>query len=158
MAQDPKLQALKRTYEVQEQQALEEKRKVDAVVEHRRKAVEALRHERDALSDKLADIRSVGRQSALCSGDAARLNSIAAYESRLVQVLRELQTVLAEKEQELSSGLARLTLAEEDLLAARIETKKLERFVEHREQAARVTDAAREEALTDEMNFYRRKK
>lgn len=158
MPKDNKLQALRKAKEIEEQKALEEKQKVEIVVEERQKIVDSLQRKHDALCQKLERMRTTERGNALHVGDATQLGAIFSYEKRVNAELEELSCQLDARRKELKMALERGELADQDLLRARVERKKIEKFLDNRQLTERVVDAAIEEALTDEMNYYRRDK
>lgn len=158
MPKDVKLQALRKTYEIEEQRALEEKQRVENVVEERRQIVEDLHRKCDELDGTLKRLRTKERGLALSSGDTVQLSAISRYEKRVKSELDEISRLAALRKKEFEQALERLQIAEQDLIDARIEKKKIEKFMDNRQHSERVVDAAIEEALTDEMNFYRHRK
>ncbi len=158
MPTENKLRALRRTFEIEEQRALAARNQVDSVVKERQAITEDLYARRDKLLKSLEDLRTDGRKKALHSGDGSQLASISRFSTRLEKELAELQEVIASREKELNSALERLEVAEEELVEARLEKKRLERLLDKREFSERIRDEANKEAEADEMNFYRRRK
>lgn len=158
MQTEKKLRALQRTFELEEQRALAARNKIDEVVEQRRAIVEKLHEERRRLSDALHRLRNQDRSKALQAGQGAALASISRYSARIEKELAELSGVIASREQELASAVERLTAAGDDVIAARLEKKRVERLLDKREFSERLRDEANKEADADEMSFYRRRK
>lgn len=164
MSKDPlgeskgKLGVLQRAYEVDERRALEEKKRVDAIVDERQKIVEELEGERDALETKLQTLRGQDKRNALHTGDAGQLAAIERYAKRLQLQAGALDSVLEERRKELQQAVERSGFAEQELLAARMEKKKVERILKNRADTVRAVNEASNEALADEMSFYRPKK
>ena len=154
MVKSGKLHALQTQYELEEQNALEEMNRVAIVVAERRGVVESLVSKRVELEEELGRLRGSQRQKALQSGNSSQLASIARFEKLVVEKLSVVENNLVEKEAELKRALDREESAEKNLVLARIERRKVEKVIENRQRSARVIDAAREEAMTDEMNFY----
>ena len=152
-----KLKALQRSYEVEERSAAQHKREVEVVVEERRKVFEELLLEKQRLEVELKKVRTQDRASALVLGDAQQLLAFSRYEARLKRELKELDVRLEQREHELQQAADRAELAGDELVAARIEKKKVERFLEQKAESVRVRDAASEEAEVDESSFYRGK-
>ena len=158
MPRDAKLQALQRACEVEEQRALEEKMRVDSIVEARQSLVDQIGAEREELERTLEGLHTKRRDVALQNGDASQLASISRYRVRLTKELGEIEENFQARLKELDVALARAEIAEEELVAARVERKKVEKFLDSREQSARVVDAAIEESESDELSYYRRGK
>ncbi|HQH28488.1 MAG TPA: hypothetical protein PLP17_13915 [Oligoflexia bacterium] len=156
MAKDGKLQALQTSCEIDEQQAFERKRKVDDIVVQRQKLVDELAGKRTVMLKKLQKLEHVDRGAALLNGDALRLSAISRYSKRLSADIERLSAEFEERTQELRRALERARLAEQALIDARIEKKKIEKFIENRRQTERVHNAAMEEDAIDELNLYRR--
>lgn len=158
MSKDVKLQALRTACEVEEQNALERKRKVDLIVEERKRIVDALSEKRDALSDRLKKLTTTDRAEALHMGDARTLAAVTRFEKRINADLEKLSAELGQRGAELAKAQERLRLADQELLDARIEKKKIAKYLENWQQSERVKDAALDEAITDEMVSYKRTK
>jgi hypothetical protein len=158
MSKDVKLQALRTACEVEEQQALERKKKVDAVVEERKQIVNMLLAKRDALLGRLKKLTTTNRAEALHAGDASGLAAVTRFEKRLNGDLEKLLAELELRTKELEKAQERAQLADKELVDARIEKKKIERFLENWQRSERVRDAAIDEAITDEMSSYKRTK
>ena len=153
-----KLEALQRTYEVEERNAIEHKRQIDIVVEQRRTAVVELVARKEEMEQKISELCTKDRAGALVRGDAEQLIAVSRYRQRLSTKLAELAVQIEQREQELKMALERFSAAEEEVVSARVDKKKVERFLEQQAHSVRVRDAAVEEVETDESNFYRRKK
>ena len=158
MSKDAKLLALRTTCEVEEQLAFEQKKKVDTVVEQRQQAVLVLSGSRDSLAEKLKRLVTLDRQTALHAGDALQLVAITQYEKRLKGEIEKLSRELQERTRELELALTRARIAEEDLRKARVEKRKIEKYLEDWQRSERIRHAAIEEVTTDEMNSYKNRK
>lgn len=153
-----KLQALFRSLEVIERSALEEYQKVETIHQQRAEKCEDLKAEKDSLNKGLAKLRGSDRTQAVLSGNASSVSSILLKEKALESALRLLSEKIATAVGDLTRAQERLTIAEKELLEARIEKKKVERLRENRENFARNVSSASSEIETDEMSFFRRKK
>jgi hypothetical protein len=158
MSKDVKLQALRTACEVEEQQALERKKKVDLVVAERKQIVDVLFVKHDALLSRLKKLTTTDRAEALHAGDAQALAAVTRFEKRLNGDLEKLLVDLELRTKELEKAQERVQLADKELVEARIEKKKIEKFLENWKQSERVKDAAIDEAITDEMSSYKRTK
>ena len=77
---------------------------------------------------------------------------------RLSRELERVEVKARSAEKDLKSAVDRLELADAEIVALRVEKKRIEKLLDSRELSERVQSVAREEALTDEMNTYRRSK
>ena len=152
-----KLEALQRTYQLEEREVLQHKKEVEDVVDERRKKLEELHLENERLELELKKVRTTDRAVALTQGDAPQLLTLSRYEARLKRELKNLSALIEEQDRELKQALVRAEIASDDLVAARIEKKKVERFLEQKAESMRARDAASQEVVEDESNFYRRK-
>ena len=152
MGGERKLQALGKTYELQEQQAVGRKLNVDAVVEERQRATVKLLERRNTLLNTLSSLRKKDKRSAVLSGEAWRLNSISYYEKKVQEQILALESMIEEKTKELQRACARQQMAEKEIVEARIERKKLENFLDRQKTYQRISEAAREEIVSDEMS------
>lgn len=153
-----KLAVLQQTYELEERKAIEEKRKIDLVVEEREAIVAVVEAQLDELQSKLRQMQQNEKRRAVTSGDGGLLASVERYRRRVQDDVHRLGLELQERQSELSRARERLQIAEQDLVAARLEKKKVERLLERRELSARINAEAVEEAETDEMSFFTRKR
>jgi hypothetical protein len=155
---DKKLEALKRTYELNEQELLERVAAVENIVGQREAA---LKISKELISDTekaLHDMRHRARFQALQTGHGARVSSIIPVEERLEKTLLRLRAEEKEKMEELARARRRAEIVKEELIAARIERKKVEKFVDNKQQSERIIDAAREEAHSDELSQIMRRR
>ena len=158
MASDPKLLAVRKTYEVRESEVLEEHRRIEAIVDVRQRAVDEVAAEVAALTNQIGELRSKKRKDAFARGDSALLASIDEYERHLSREREKITRVLEERSKESESAKQRLEQSHAEVVAVRIELKKIDTLLEGRAHRSRVVEVAREEVLTDEMAFYRKPK
>ena len=151
MNDDSQLVSLQKACEAKEQEALIRHRDVERVVETRRQASEKVRIEKELLEKKLSRLSGADRNSALKQQDAGQLDSIAQYSERLRRDVFRLETVLAERLKELQMAVERSEIAEQELVEARMESRRVEKLIEERNMQALVRGSALEEAATDEM-------
>ena len=158
MSTEPKLKALQKTFEIEEQRSLVARQKIDRVVDQRNSVILKLHFKRDELLEKLHRLRGNDRIRAIQEGDGRQLASISRFLVRIEKKLAELNEVIASREKELLVARERLKAADDELIGLRLEKKRVERLLEKREFSERIRGQAHEEALTDEMSVYRRRK
>jgi hypothetical protein len=103
---------------------------------------------------------TAGRQrlAALQEQDISHVHSITQYVERMRRSLRDAERRLGERMQELQQAVERDTLAEKDVIAARLEKKRIMKLIEGRNIEELVKGSAVEESLTDEMSTAARKR
>lgn len=158
MTESSKLDTLLRSLELDERSILDEKAQVEKVYDERRAGFEDLQNQQAAISRKLEELQSRVRGAALRSGDVLGLGGIDTFRLRLTSEYEAIEPLLATAKKELESARNRMENVQEELIAVRIEIKKVEKVIENRLRSKRLTRAAAEESETDEMGFFRRKK
>lgn len=155
MKRDTKYDALLRARESAELEAAKYVQEVSVVVERRRNAHAEVAEKKASLERRLRDVRDSARQGAIQTGDCAGIASVGRYEKRLLAEIQRLDELLATRREELEKAEERLRLAEEELVEARVEKKKVEHLVDTKRQERELSEGAWEEALLDEMNTLR---
>ena len=155
---DSKLRALQKKLGLQEEQLLLERNRIDEITKSRKAVADRLAEQVAALEAQLIDLRTKTRVQALHSGNGQQLAGISAFELRITQQLAGVTAKAAEANSDFAKAAERLEAAETDLLTIRVEKKRMEKLLDSRQLTERVKSDAREEALTDEMNSYRRPK
>ena len=135
MNDDSQLVSLQKACEAKEQEALVRHRDVEKVVDQRRQASEKVRLAKQGLEQQ----------------DAGQLDSIAQYSKRLRQDIARLEAELVERLKELQMALDRSAIAEQELVAAKMESRRVAKLIEERNMQALVRGSALEEAASDEM-------
>ncbi len=158
MSKDSKLHAMRTACEVEEQAAIEAKNRVDAVVRERQDIVGMLLNQQRKLAEKLKNLTSEQRSKALLAGDALQLAAITQYAQKLKQDTDNLSAKLKERSQELETALVRARLADEELIKARVEKKKLDKLIENWQQSELRRSVALDELNNDELSHVRRGK
>jgi len=151
MNDDSQLVSLQKACEAKEQEALVRHRDVEKVVDQRRQASEKVRLAKQGLEQKLSKLSGADRNSALKQQDAGQLDSIAQYSKRLRQDIARLEAELVERLKELQMALDRSAIAEQELVAAKMESRRVAKLIEERNMQALVRGSALEEAASDEM-------
>ena len=158
MVDKTKLKALQRTYDVEEQHAADDLRSIEGIVNQRREALECLESKCFALQETLISLRTNARIDAAQLGDSVQLSSIQGYAKKLEREITLVSESIREKSQELFRAEERAGLAEEELLAVRLAKRRVEKYQEKRRLKEKLVDEAREEAQTDEMSFFNKRK
>ena len=153
-----KLSALLTSCEVEEQKALQEKRRIDDIVEQRRVRVEEVAARQSALEQRRLLLKEEQRLLALQAGDVGRLKAVLDFEKRLAKEAQDVTELLEKRQTELNRALERAAIAHEELIAARIEKKKVEKILSRRTDEEQAVGAAVEQALQDELSSYRHSK
>ncbi len=151
MTDDSQLVSLQKACEAKEQEALIRHREIEKVVDARRQASEKVRLEKERIEERLSKLLNTERNSALRQRDSAQLESIAQYAERLRRELSSVEVELGEKVKELQMAVERASLAEQDLVTAKMESRRVERLIEERSRQALVHGSAIEEAASDEL-------
>ncbi|MFN8391708.1 MAG: hypothetical protein U0136_15575 [Bdellovibrionota bacterium] len=152
MSQDAQLQVLLKTCEVEEQRALQRKREIERVLAERQRVADDLQQRRDTLLVKIRELGGEQRVSALRDQNIAQVLSITQYVERMRRSVRELEKQLVEQNQELQRAQERDTLAEKEVIGARLERRRIEKLIEGRHVEQLVKGSAVEESLADELS------
>lgn len=155
MNQDSQLGSLRKTLELEERKALQHYQDVERVVAERRKITSEAAKRVDALRKRIDDLDRVGRVRALRKGNIVYVHGATSFLRRLRKELAEAQTEHDAREKELQQAVERAKLAEEELSAARLERRRVEKLVEDRSERARIVGAAIEEVLNEEMTNFK---
>lgn len=158
MSSDKKLFALRKSYEVQEGDAQEAYLQVQRVYDER---VEVLASESQALEKidkKIDDLKSKKGLQPWGKVKGATLESVSVFQKRLLKDREPVLKKVKEAQTEVDRARVRLERAHEDLLEIKIELKKIDKIIEDRATKSQIKDAAREEIVNEEMNFFRRRK
>jgi flagellar export protein FliJ len=158
MAESSKLAALLKSLELEERSILDEKKQIEEIFEKRKASFETLEKELSGIVEKLDELKSRSRGTALRSGDVLSLGSIDTFRVRLTSQCEEIKPRVAKAKKELETAQIRMENVEDELVAVRIEMKKVEKVIENRLRSERLSKAAAEESEIDEMGFFRRKK
>ncbi len=153
-----KFAAILKNAEAEEHQAAQLKKKIEEVLDSRKSKLAEVEARRSKLLEKLAVMMGEKRYSALNSGDISRVASITGYRERLEREILEVEREFETQNVEVNRAIERAKMAEDDLLEARIERRKIEQLVTAEEQSERLKKVALEEINTDELNSSRRGK
>ena len=152
-AQKTKFDALLKSREVNENEALQEELRVRSILDERRVVYDNFVSRKEGLVEQIAYLRSRARIDALRKGDVNGLSTVIHFLRALEKQLAELDKSVVKKKVELDVAKNRAMLAGNDVVLARIERKKVETLVEGRVQSQRVLEAARDEATVDDFNI-----
>lgn len=149
---DKKLQALDKTYEIQEQEAVCVKKKVDSIFESRLEAVEKLKKDKSILLEQLESLRRNKRRDALINGQTWMLSSISAIEKKILNELGCLEPSIKQAEKELDTAMQRGQLVSNALKDVQIERKKIERLVDNTNSRKKAEKTALDEIAIEELS------
>ena len=156
MSSESQLRALLKQYELVERDAVQEKLRIEQVVQQRQQRVEQLRRKLDELHSKLRAHETSGRVTAMKAGRAYEATSHVEWAGRLRIESQNLQAELADHEKDLQLAAERAKIAEDALSQARVDKKKVEKLQERRQLSADITEAALEEQSNDEESTVQR--
>lgn len=137
--------------ELEEREALLERQRIDSIVAERLRALQAVVGRRQRLREKCLLLQGEERMTALQAKDVSRVLSLTSYERRLGREVEKLDRSVLSKEKELRTAQERLFLADEALVKAQIERKRVEKLLSNREKEAKVMGAAVEQAMNEEL-------
>lgn len=153
-----KFAAILKNAEAEEHQAAQLKKEIEEVLDNRKSKLEEIEAKRSQLLQKRALILGEKRYSALNSGDISLVASITGYRERLEREILEVEREYETQSVDVNRALERVKMAEDDLLEARIERRKIEQLISAEEQSERLKKVALEEINTDELSSSRRGK
>lgn len=151
MSGDDKLQALLRSCEAQEQSAARDFSRLQDVLRQREQHLSGLAEELTGLKLKLQDMQRERIFGGSASGTCSSVSTITSYTKRLTAQIEKLEDSIRASKQDVSRAAERCDAAEEELIEARIEKKKIERLISGRQDVQRATETAREEVSLDDM-------
>lgn len=158
MSADAKIQALFRSLEVEEKQLLKERAPIDEIIEQRTEVLEGLLDKKRGFLDKLEQGDRKLKSQSLRSGNIGALAEWERFAARLKKELAILEPDVKNAEKELESARRRLAEVDEELIAVRLERKKIERVIENREEKERIQTQALDEVSSDELSIYKNRK
>lgn len=158
MSKNNKFHALRTACEVEEQQVIEQKKIVDAVIDQRQKAFSEVQNRRDELELKLKKLLEIERPRAFQLQNGQHLAAITRYEQKLKREAAENSKLLKERREELERALERMKSIDEELLKAKVEKKKIDKLFDNWQQIELAKDAAIDEAMNEELAQFRRSK
>ncbi len=156
MSRDNSFIALKNKYEIMEREALQNKVKVDAVVEQRKLTLKALETKKSELTERTKKASTELRTKALLSDDFSLVNSIYSFQENIRNEIKELEKQIEEKAKELSQATERADIAEKDWQNARIDVKKVDTLIENKQQYEINRDSLIEEINNEEVTNLRK--
>ena len=144
-----KLNSLIKKREISEREAIQERNKIDEVVQERE---DALRIEEGKLHQAQLKLQELEQKKrvALRQRDSATIVSIERSKREMVLNVQQLESDISRCKAELERAQLHATHAEDDIVQARVEKKKVERLLSKRLDEKRAIDLARDEALQDE--------
>lgn len=155
MSRGDKLGVLLKASQATEHEALQVSKKIDDVVEQRRRALEMLEVKMKELEATISSLNGKDTQQALRCGDVTRVSSISSFTKRLQSELDTAQVAIKRRTEELQRAIERLTLAKEDSLNASVERKKIQQLIAKKEKQRQVSERVKEELDQDEMQGRR---
>ncbi len=157
MARDAQLQALLKARELDEQRAAQRHAEIERVAVERARVCEDLEREIEGLRRSVDELQGPKRVRAAQSGDAFAIGSVTEYAKRLERKMDTLAAELAEKTDDHNRAQERLRAAEQEVVAARVERKRVERLLEERTRQDLIQGSALEESAIDDLMVMRRR-
>ncbi len=151
MSDESQLLALQKACEAKEQEVLSRKKEIQRVVEERSRLLDEVRVEWNSAQEKLQRLLGPDRLKAVKESDSFGLQAISEFSNRLRAQMKEHEKVIAEREKDLNMARERELLAEEELMGARLESRRVEKLLEERNFRALVRGTALEEAANDDL-------
>lgn len=152
MADESQLVALQKACEARELEIVNRKKEVENVRLSRQQIVEELEKACQRLERKRSDLLNTDRLSAARGSTAAQIQGIVVYADKIRDEIESAKVVLSEKRKDLEMAITREKLVEEELLSARLETRRVEKLLEERNLQSLVHTSALEEVTVDELS------
>ena len=151
MERGKKLASLLKSREAEEYQALQETMRIDKVLSEREKLLSKVEEQIGQILSQIQEIEGPARGEALQSGDATKVASLCDFVAILHKKVAKLQNLKQQRKEDLESAKSRMALAQEELLKARVERKKIETLMAGEERSRRLVDAAIDESEQDDL-------
>ena len=149
-----KLSALLQSYELEERDIIKERVGIEHIRDQRQSSYDEVVAVQHLLQKRIQSLGAEVAIDALRKGDSVELHTMERYREKLQLKLDTQNALVAQKFEELTRVEERFTEIENLLVATRLKKKKLEKLMDSRNSEARIVEAATEEALLDEMNFF----
>lgn len=147
---------LLRARESEEQLAVRDLSKVVKVLDERTAAWNEVRIEREKLEKKEEENKKKAKEYALQGKSVDEIQGLLTFAESLGKKIEELKKLEAVKEKDSKQAQVRAAHAEEDLLLARVEKKKVEVLLEQKMQEERVRKYAEDEDAQEELSQRKR--
>jgi len=152
MADESQLIALQKACEAQEQEIARRKKEIAKVRHERQEIVDELERTRKDLESKVSSLLGKDRLKASRGTRGPDIQGVTNYAERVREEVEKTKMLLDEKRKDLDMALAREKLIEDELMSARLETRKVERLLDERNLQTLVHTTALEEVSTDELS------
>jgi flagellar biosynthesis chaperone FliJ len=151
-----KLEALLKSCEVTEKEFHKYRAAVEKVVLVRQADYESVKNRYNALDTRVKSL--LIESKAIFSGESTASKNVIAIQSFLKRLSKEmsmLTELIGQKESELQSALNRLSIADQDLVNARIEKQKIDKLIQSIDDFSKIKEAASEDFALDELATIR---
>ena len=152
MADESQLVALQKACEARELEIVNRKKEVENVRLGRQQVVDGLERDCQRLERKRSDLLNKDRISAARGSAASQIQGIVVYADKIRDEIESAKVVLAERRKDLEMAIAREKIVEEELLSARLETRRVEKLLEERNFQSLVHTSALDEVTVDELS------
>ena len=150
MADESQLVALQKACEAREVEVANRKKQIVDVRLERQRIVEELESTCLTLSKKVSALLDKDRLSAARGSTGPQLQGVVGYAEKVRAEIEKTKVVLIEKRKDLEMAVTREKMVEEELLSARLETRRVEKLLEERNFQSLVHTSALDEITTDE--------
>ena len=149
-----KLLALHKAAVGQERTVLQEKLRIEKIVEERFLKLKNLEDKKESIELEVVELEKKEKLRALQKSDIEKVQTITAYVNRLQQELEELLESINHHSNDYESAKMRLEDYSEELRVAKVERKKIEKLIESHSNADLLKKEAFSEAqLEDRAGF-----
>ncbi len=153
-----KIASVLKAREMQETEALQEKARVQSVLSGRQVELEGMIDTLGRMKGDQEQIRNIARPNLLVTGELYRLPGLLRYDRQLEKKIVQLEKKISEKKEEIAMAESRAKTAQDDLVGARMERKRVEIFISRKVLEHRKTESALGEQEFDDLIGARRKK
>lgn len=150
VAQRERYEAVLKSTELKEFELMKAWKRIDGFVEERKKSVKQLTEKLTKLDERTKKTQSHGRVTALRQGKLGEVALAANYVRRLSKERSQLAKLLQAAEEDLKRAVERSARAEQELVEARKERKKIETLIAREQQARQIRNEAHEELFVEE--------
>ena len=154
MAGKERLKVLLKTFQATEREAVAHMNFVDSIASKRREKFNRKLEKFEELKVKVDKALGEDRFKAVQSGNVNLVGACSSYGKRMKLELATVETELDKLRKELSIAEERAREAEQEVLEARVERKKIERLLSQQLQRGQIRDEALDAERVDELAQY----
>jgi len=147
-----KLNVLLKSLEIAEKQVVQEKLRIEEIADSRVAVLSKLIEERNSIYARLEALSSGQKRNLVGGSQTSSPAQVQAFRKRLTKDLETLKPKIETADRQFKSARERLELAENELLEARIERKKVEKLLDSKIAREQVKHEMVEERIMEELN------